>query len=65
MALARQAYAAELAILSKIFSFTSEEQRLAYLGIFDPYSLFPMLKGAEPELAAAVLRYKGWYWIRS
>ena len=57
--LARQASAAELAILSKIFSFTSEEQRLAYLGIFDPYSLFPMLKGTEPELAAAVLRYKG------
>jgi tetratricopeptide (TPR) repeat protein len=57
--LARQASAAELAILSKIFSFTSEQQRLAYLGIFDPYSLFPMLKGTEPELAAAVLRYKG------
>src|SRR5260370_37549309 len=32
--LARQASAAQLTILSKIFSFTSEEQRLAYLDIF-------------------------------
>ena len=58
-ALARQASAAELTILSKIFSFTSEEQRLAYLDIFHPYSLFPFLKGTEADLAAAVLRYKG------
>jgi tetratricopeptide (TPR) repeat protein len=58
-ALARQASAAELTILSKIFSFTSEEQRLAYLDIFHPYSLFPFLKGTETDLAAAVLRYKG------
>ena len=40
-ALARQVSAAELTILSKIFSFTSEQQRLAYLDIFDPYLLFP------------------------
>ena len=39
-ALARQACAAELIILSKVFSFTSEEQRLSYLNIFHPYSLF-------------------------
>src|SRR5271166_1764485 len=58
-ALARQASAAELTILSKIFSFTSEQQRLAYLDIFRPYSLFPFLKGTETDLAAAVLRYKG------
>jgi CHAT domain-containing protein len=58
-ALARQAAAAELIILSKIFSFTSEEQRLAYLDVFYPYSLFPMLKGTETDLATAVLRYKG------
>src|SRR5260370_1331098 len=58
-ALARRASAAELTILSKIFSFTSEQQRLAYLDIFDPYSLFPFLKGTEGDLAAAVLRYKG------
>jgi tetratricopeptide (TPR) repeat protein/CHAT domain-containing protein len=58
-ALARRASAAELTILSKIFSFSSEQQRLAYLGIFHPYSLFPFLKGTETDLAAAVLRYKG------
>jgi len=58
-ALARQASAAQLTILSKIFSFTSEEQRLAYLHVFHPYSLFPFLKGTESDLAAAILRYKG------
>ena len=58
-ALARQASAAELTIIAKIFSFTSEQQRLAYLNIFYPYSLFPFLKGTEVDLAAAVLRYKG------
>ena len=58
-ALARQEAAAELRILSKIFSFTSEQQRLAYLDIFHPYGLFPFLNGTETELAAAVLRYKG------
>src|SRR5271166_5899958 len=58
-ALARKASGVELTILSKIFSFTSEQQRLAYLDIFQPYSLFPILKGTEADLAAAVLRYKG------
>jgi hypothetical protein len=58
-ALARQASAAELIVISKIFSFTSEEQRLAYLDIFRPNSLFLLLKGTETDLAAAVLRYKG------
>jgi tetratricopeptide (TPR) repeat protein len=58
-ALARQASAAKLTVLSKIFSFTSEQQRLAYLDIFNPYSLFAVLKGTEADLAAAVLRYKG------
>jgi CHAT domain-containing protein/Flp pilus assembly protein TadD len=58
-ALARQASAAGLSTLSKIFSFTSEQQRLAYLDIFHPYSLFPFLKGTESDLAKAVLRYKG------
>jgi tetratricopeptide (TPR) repeat protein len=58
-ALARQASTAELTILSKIFSFTSEQQRLAYLDIFHPYSLFPFLKGSESDLGKAVLRYKG------
>ena len=58
-ALARQESAAELRTLSKIFSFTSEQQRLAYLTIFHPYNLFPFLKKTEADLAAAVLRYKG------
>jgi CHAT domain-containing protein len=58
-ALARQSSAARLTALSKIFSFTSEQQRLAYLDIFYPYSLFPFLKGTEIDLATAVLRYKG------
>jgi CHAT domain-containing protein/Flp pilus assembly protein TadD len=58
-ALARQASAAKLKILSKILSFTTEEQRLAYLHIFDPYSLFPFLQGTTIDLAAVVLRYKG------
>jgi len=58
-ALARQASAAKIKILSGIFSFTSEQQRLAYLDIFHLYSLFPFVKGTEADLAAAVLRYKG------
>ena len=58
-AFARQASAIQLTILSKIFSFTSEQQRLAYSYIFHPYSLFPFLRGSEPDLAAGVLRYKG------
>jgi tetratricopeptide (TPR) repeat protein len=57
--LARQASGVQLAILSKILSFTSEQQRLAYLDIFQPYNLFPLLKGTEADLAVAVLRYKG------
>ena len=58
-ALAREQAAAQLKALSKIFSFTSEQQRLAYLDIFHPYSLFTFLKGTETDLAIAVLRYKG------
>jgi tetratricopeptide (TPR) repeat protein len=58
-ALAREESAAQLTILSQMFSFTSEQQRLAYLDIFHPYRLFPLLKGSERGLATAVLRYKG------
>jgi tetratricopeptide (TPR) repeat protein len=57
--LAERASAAREAILSKILSFTSERQRLAYLDIFDSYGLLPCLKGSETDLATAVLRYKG------
>ena len=32
---------------------------MAYLDIFNPYSLFAILRGTETDLAAAVLRYKG------
>jgi tetratricopeptide (TPR) repeat protein len=58
-ALGRQASSVKLTILSKILSFTSEQQRLAFIDIFHPYGLFPFLKGTETDLAAAVLRYKG------
>jgi tetratricopeptide (TPR) repeat protein len=58
-ALARQASAARLTTLSKVLSFTSEQQRLAYLDVLYPYSLFPFLKGTEADLAVAILRYKG------
>ena len=57
--LARQVSAARLTILSKIFSFTSEQQRLAYIEVFPPYSLFPFLEGTDTDLATEVLRYKG------
>ena len=36
-----------------------EALRLAYLDTFEPYSLFPFLKGTETDLATAVLRYRG------
>jgi tetratricopeptide (TPR) repeat protein len=58
-ALARQWSAAELTVSSKILSFTSEEQRLAYFDIFQPYSLLGFLKGTEADLAEAIIRYKG------
>ena len=32
---------------------------MAYVDIFRPYRLFPILKGTEADLAGAVLRYKG------
>jgi CHAT domain-containing protein len=59
-ALARQESAAHLTIISKLLSFTTEQQRFAVLDNFAfPYSLFPFLKGTETDLAIAVLRYKG------
>jgi tetratricopeptide (TPR) repeat protein len=57
--LARQTSAVRLKIVSKMFSFTSEEQRLAYLHIFFPYGLLPVLKGTETDIAEDILRYKG------
>src|SRR5260370_16379921 len=58
-ALARQASAAKLTVLSKIFSFTSEQQRLAYFDIFNPYSLFAVLKGTQTDLTLPLFLYKG------
>jgi CHAT domain-containing protein/Tfp pilus assembly protein PilF len=58
-ALAQQSDQARLALLSKVLSFTSEQQRLAYQATLNPYTLFALLDGSEAELALAVLRYKG------
>ncbi|HEX7516919.1 MAG TPA: tetratricopeptide repeat protein [Chthoniobacterales bacterium] len=43
---------------SDILSFTSEKQRLEFQKTVQPYTLFAML-GRAPELADALLRYKG------
>jgi len=59
IALTREAYSSQLGMLSKILSFTSEQQRLAYLDIFNPYSRFSFLEETKTDLATAVLRYKG------
>ena len=58
-ALAQQSAQAHFALLSKILSFTSEPQRLAYEATLNPYFLFAALDGSDAELASAVLRYKG------
>jgi len=47
------------AILSKILSFASEQERMAYERQINPFSLFAVLKGSEDDLASAILRYKG------
>jgi tetratricopeptide (TPR) repeat protein/CHAT domain-containing protein len=44
--------------LTDILSFTSEKQRLEFQKTVQPYTLFVML-GRAPELADALLRYKG------
>jgi tetratricopeptide (TPR) repeat protein len=56
---ARHAADAERNLLSKVLSFSSEPQRLAYLATLNPYSLFTLLPGCEADLALALLRYKG------
>ena len=58
-ALARQSSTARQKMLSKVFAFSSEQERMTYLSQIHPYSLFPFLRGTEPDLAAAVVRYKG------
>jgi tetratricopeptide (TPR) repeat protein len=57
--LARSASDAQHKLLSKMFSFSSEPQRLAYVATLNPYSLFALLPGCEADLALALLRYKG------
>ena len=58
-ALARRAADAQRNLLSKMFSFCSEQQRLAYLATLNPYSLFALLPDCEADLGLALLRYKG------
>jgi tetratricopeptide (TPR) repeat protein/CHAT domain-containing protein len=56
--LAQLTVKAQLGVLSRFLSFTSEEQRLAYENTIDPFSLI-VLQKSEADLALAVLRYKG------
>src|SRR5271166_2084383 len=57
--LARLQTEGQIAVLTDILSFTSEQQRLDYLNVFHPYRLFPFLKGSDADLALAILRFKG------
>ena len=57
--LAKRSYDSSLETLSKILSFTSEQQRLAYEAELMPYTLFAALNGSGALLANAVIHYKG------
>jgi tetratricopeptide (TPR) repeat protein len=52
-------YAVRVKAFSQILSFGSENQRLAYQRLHDPYTLFAALGESDPFLAGAVLHYKG------
>ncbi|HEV2986900.1 MAG TPA: CHAT domain-containing tetratricopeptide repeat protein, partial [Candidatus Angelobacter sp.] len=52
-------YATGLKAFSQILSFGSEDQRLAYQRLQDPYTLFAAVGESDPILAGAVLHYKG------
>ncbi|OQY98180.1 MAG: hypothetical protein B6D35_12695, partial [Candidatus Brocadia sp. UTAMX2] len=56
--IARKAQKAQLKTLNNILSFTSEQQRLSYQETLNPYSLFASM-GSAPDIALAILRYKG------
>jgi tetratricopeptide (TPR) repeat protein len=56
---AHRAADAQRNLLSRMFSFSSEPQRLAYFATFNPYTVFALLSGCEAELAVTLLRYKG------
>jgi tetratricopeptide (TPR) repeat protein len=57
--LAQLGYAANLKVFSQILSFGSEDQRLAYQRLLDPYTLFAAFDDTDAFLADAVLHYKG------
>src|SRR5260370_30346400 len=57
--LAQLAYAADLKTFSQILSFGSEDQRLAYLRLLHPYTLFAVLDQTDALLAGTALHYKG------
>jgi CHAT domain-containing protein len=58
--LARQALYGQAQYLNRIFSFTDEQQRLAFQAATRPYSLFASLREVPaPDLALAILRFKG------
>jgi CHAT domain-containing protein/Tfp pilus assembly protein PilF len=50
---------ADLASLSKVLSFASEQQRLAFENKANPRYLFSVLNGTKEDPATAILRYKG------
>ena len=57
---ARKAMFAQTQLLQRIFSFTDEQQRLAYQSTVSPYSVFASLPEVPAgDLATAVLRFKG------
>jgi CHAT domain-containing protein/Tfp pilus assembly protein PilF len=57
--LAEQGYTAGLKIFSQILSFGSEDQRLSYQRLRNPYSLFVAFGQSDRLLAGAILHYKG------
>jgi tetratricopeptide (TPR) repeat protein len=57
--LALQSAQARLAILSKVLSFTSEQQRLACQHTFKPYDLFAILQGSEGDIVKSCVREAG------
>jgi tetratricopeptide (TPR) repeat protein len=52
-------YAADLKTFAQILSFGSEDQRLTYQSLQNPYLLFAAVGESDTQLAGAVLHYKG------
>ena len=57
--LGRLGYAAGVEAFSQILSFGSEDQRLAYQRLQNPYTLFAAFNDTDALMAGAVLHYKG------